>query len=102
MYMNILPACMYMDHVCSVCKSQKRVTEPLELDLEVFVLCQWFWDPNLAPLEKSGSAFKWWALSKLNSEFLCIFEVVGGWVMGHSLLLAIKMLEFLRHIVTFG
>lgn len=50
MCMNVLPACVYMDHVCRVCKSQKRVTELLELDLELFVLCQWVLRTKPAPL----------------------------------------------------
>lgn len=63
MWIGIVPACMYVHHVCLVGdhRSQERVLDPLGLELQTFVNCHMGTRNKIQVFFKRNSALNLWA-----------------------------------------
>jgi hypothetical protein len=51
MCVSVLPACMYMHQMCA-CSSEKRASNPLELEVDSCEPSWGYWELNLGPLKE--------------------------------------------------
>lgn len=53
MCMRVLPVCMYQHHTCACCqRDQKRVSDPLEVDLQTVVSRHMDAENQMSPLQE--------------------------------------------------